>query len=288
MTCQTLLIGELKAQRQALGWSLTEVAQRCGIDEHFLSDWERGVGSPQLDEVDCWANALGLQLAVEPAADAQRRGLSVDWQNRRINVDGKPVRLTPMEWKALERLAQVPGEVVTHQDLFRHLYGDDRPYSAQSTAIRVLITKLRRLLPLRIDAQWGRGYVLGDIPASAPALADGNRGSLHEVRPVPRGAPPKPPAPAGQHRDRVLSVPMRQANPAEEFADRHEPAPRHPTGAAPVRFLPQRAEELQVIERFLAERGVTRCPDVATIEQAPLPTLVWDKAKRKWVRPSLS
>ena len=34
------------------------------------------------------------------------------------------------------------------------------------------------------------------------------------------------------------------------------------------------------IERFLAERGVTRCPDVATTVP-----LVWDKKKRKWVRP---
>ena len=54
---------------------------------------------------------------------------------------------------------------------------------------------------------------------------------------------------------------------------------------APVRPTPCRAEELTTIERFLAERGVTRCPDVATIQHAPLPTLVWDKMKRKWVRP---
>jgi hypothetical protein len=56
--------------------------------------------------------------------------------------------------------------------------------------------------------------------------------------------------------------------------------------AAPTRPSPCRAEELGVIERFLAERGVTRCPDLTTIQQSPLPTLVWDKVKRKWVRPS--
>jgi hypothetical protein len=49
---------------------------------------------------------------------------------------------------------------------------------------------------------------------------------------------------------------------------------------------PCRADELGVIERFLAERGVTRCPDVRTIEKSPLPALTWDKVKRKWVRPS--
>jgi hypothetical protein len=56
--------------------------------------------------------------------------------------------------------------------------------------------------------------------------------------------------------------------------------------AASTRPSPCRAEELGVIERFLAERGATRCPDLTTIQQAPLPTLVWDKIKRKWVRPS--
>src|SRR5260221_13784551 len=71
-----------------------------------------------------------------------------------------------MEWKALERLAWTPGELVTHQALFRHLYGDDRHHRAQSTAVRVLITKLRRLLPVRIEAQWGQGYVISGLPSS--------------------------------------------------------------------------------------------------------------------------
>jgi len=66
-----------------------------------------------------------------------------------------------------------------------------------------------------------------------------------------------------------------------------EPAMRRVPGE-PIRLGPARAEELGVIERFLAERGVTRCPDVATIQQSPLPTLVWDKVKRKWVRPSMT
>jgi hypothetical protein len=46
-----------------------------------------------------------------------------------------------------------------------------------------------------------------------------------------------------------------------------------------------RTEELGVIERFLAERGATRCPDPQTIAQSGQSELVWDKMKRKWVRP---
>src|SRR5216684_8380651 len=100
--------------------------------------------------------------------ETRRHGLMVDWGKRCIKVDGTPVRLTPMEWKALERLAWTPGELVTHQALFRHLYGDDRHHRAQSTAVRVLITKLRRLLPIRIEARWGQGYVISGIEPALP------------------------------------------------------------------------------------------------------------------------
>jgi hypothetical protein len=47
-----------------------------------------------------------------------------------------------------------------------------------------------------------------------------------------------------------------------------------------------RTEELGVIERFLAERGATRCPDPQTIAQSGQSELIWDKMKRKWVRPT--
>jgi hypothetical protein len=65
-----------------------------------------------------------------------------------------------------------------------------------------------------------------------------------------------------------------------------EPKTIEPPVAQPAPHGRCRAEELGVIERFLAERGATRCPDAASIQQSPLPTLVWDKIKRKWVRPS--
>jgi transcriptional regulator with XRE-family HTH domain len=272
------LTGELKARRHALGWTLKEVGERCAIDEGFLRDWEGGSGSPRLEACDAWAAALGLKLALVPADRAARNGLAIDWERRSVTVDGMPVRLTPMEWKALERLAAVPGELVSHEALFRHLYGDARPYERRSTAIRVLITKLRRLLPLRIEAQWGRGYIVSGIAASGSALEAGDRGGR-----AASAAPARPPE--GSATLPFSSPPARPAM-LRPVAERSDPATRRAETPAVRRTAP-RNEELRVIERFLAERGATRCPDVATIEQAPLPTLVWDKVKRKWVRPGI-
>ena len=247
-----------------------------------LSDWECGAGSPRLDAIGHWAAALGLTLAFVRAEHEARHGLLVDWNKRRIAVDGTPIRLTPMEWKALERLAWTPGELVPHQALFRHLYGDDRQHRAQSTAVRVLITKLRRLLPIRIEARWGQGYVISGIE---PAQPDAHRdaGGVADEGATPQSQIAEKPC------GRVALTPP--AAPRDPPPIRRELAGLSDAGtrrvaAAPTRPNPCRAEELGVIERFLAERGVTRCPDLTTIQQSPLPTLVWDKMKRKWVRPS--
>ncbi|HEX3953492.1 MAG TPA: winged helix-turn-helix domain-containing protein [Stellaceae bacterium] len=284
MICIGRLIDELKARRRVLGLSAKEAAARSDIDEKIFSDWEHGVGAPQLDAINRWATALGAVLAIVPVDFEAEQGLKIDWDGRRVAVDGKQVRLTPMEWRALERLARVPGELVTHQELFQHLYGEERHYRAESTAVRVLITKLRRLLPpLRIDAQWGQGYVVRGLKA----------GNDEPVTPRPK---------AGERRMAMPSEPAKcsrvetQAAPPVSMPEKRSAPPafaeRAPAGARASIDSPSpprscRAEELGVIERFLAERGATRCPDVATISQSPLPTLVWDKVKRKWIRPSL-
>jgi transcriptional regulator with XRE-family HTH domain len=276
-----MLIDHLKARREALGWSVKEVGDRAGLDQTVISQWERGDASPCLDALAGWATALGLVLSLNPATAEAQRGLHVDWQARSICIDGTPVRLTPMEWKALERLAASPGELVPHLDLFHHLYGEDEPYRAQSTAIRVLITKLRRLLPpLRIEAQWGRGYVISGIAASSRATDDSDASAEPRVQP----APPQPDKPREAIAKTPGAIMLDRTVIRRKLVEISHPETRRAAGV-PVRPNPCRAEELTTIERFLAERGVTRCPDVATIQHAPLPTLVWDKMKRKWVRP---
>ncbi len=304
MTCKAPLIGQIKARRQTLGWSVKDVADRCGIGEKMLSEWERGAGHPPLDALLKWISTLGLERELADGPRDDRPGVRIDWDERRITVAGAPVRLTPMEWKALERLARVPGEVVSHQALFRHLYGEDEPYRAQSTAIRVLITKLRRLLPLRIEAQWGRGYVISGIESTLPRPPidqSSRQGSSRDGRSFESGERRKPAGPAGpagrdrgpgtRGRDSLALVPTPIPSDAPPLRrERVETGRPHIRRVAPPPGRPGacRAEELVVIEQFLAERGATRCPDVATIQCSPLPTLTWDKIKRKWVRPPLT
>ena len=281
MTGNYPIIEELRMRSRALGLDLKEIGRRCGLAETSLRDWEKGNGGPSPDVLDRWAEALGFRIALLPMDTTPQRGISVDWKQQRIAVDGVPVRLTPMEWKLLERLAWSPGQLVSHQELFKFLYGKERDCRAQATAVRVLINKLRRLLPIRIEAQWGHGYVLEGLPCSqgADPEDDGPKGGRRENRQA-RETPALRPAPI------LVRPAAASCNPqpiGRSLITRKQAGPRR-AAALPMTESQCRAAELSVIERFLAERGVTRCPDPRDIALSGQSELVWDKMKRKWVR----
>lgn len=280
MTGDNSIITELKIRRQSTALMVSELAARFGIEQNLLRAWENGDESPTLDALQQWAAALGLTLSLTAAAEHGRRQIRIDWDKRRVTVDGSPVRLTPMEWRVIERLARTPGTLITHQELYRYVYDQDWNSRGQATAVRVLVTKLRRLLPLHIEARWGQGYILTGIEPPQPQHSGGipQPGDAADHCAAPQRALVNGTvAPASLTAQRSLSVRPALLRSAEAVV-------RHSTAVGKPQTC--RADELGVIERFLAERGATRCPDVRTIEKSPLPALTWDKVKRKWVRPA--
>ena len=96
--------------------------------------------------------------------------LTVDFARRLVTRAGDAVHLTPTEWGLLEALLRHADRPVTHQQLFRAVWG-----SASGDAqhyLRVYIAHLRRKLetdpysPHRILTEPGVGYrfVLNDVP----------------------------------------------------------------------------------------------------------------------------
>jgi two-component system, OmpR family, KDP operon response regulator KdpE len=70
--------------------------------------------------------------------------LRVDLGRRRVEVDGREVHLTPIEFRLLAVLARHAGRVVTHKQLLTEVWG---PQSAEETQyLRVYLTHLRRKL----------------------------------------------------------------------------------------------------------------------------------------------
>lgn len=88
--------------------------------------------------------------------------LTVDMTQRKVIVDGKRIKLTPIEFRLLALLLQNTGRILTHQQLLEKVWGweyvDDLDY------VRIYISHLRRKiepdpsLPKYIITEPGVGY----------------------------------------------------------------------------------------------------------------------------------
>jgi Response regulators consisting of a CheY-like receiver domain and a winged-helix DNA-binding domain len=87
--------------------------------------------------------------------------LEVDYEKRRVSVDGAEVHLTPTEYKTLLLLIANRGKVLTHNYIVRQIWGYD---GSDSRNVRVFMANLRRKLekdtahPRFILTEVGVGY----------------------------------------------------------------------------------------------------------------------------------
>ncbi len=90
--------------------------------------------------------------------------LAINYLERSVTVAGKPVRLTPTEYKLLFELSRYPGRVLTHDQLLKSVWSQDRP--ADQRLLRSFIKNVRRKIgddarnPSYIFTQAGVGYRL--------------------------------------------------------------------------------------------------------------------------------
>src|ERR687886_3057049 len=87
----------------------------------------------------------------------------MDFQQRRVTVRGKEVKLGPTEWKLLSQLVTNAGRVMLHSDLLRKVWGPE--YGGETEYLRVYISYLRNKIeqdpahPKYILTEHGVGYV---------------------------------------------------------------------------------------------------------------------------------
>ncbi|CAL9607805.1 Transcriptional regulatory protein KdpE [Streptomyces sp. enrichment culture] len=87
---------------------------------------------------------------------------TVDLAARKVNRDGKDVRLTPTEWHLLEVLVRGGGRLVAQKQLLREVWGPS--YGTETNYLRVYMAQLRRKLeadpshPKHFITEPGMGY----------------------------------------------------------------------------------------------------------------------------------
>ena len=100
------------------------------------------------------------------------QGLVIDLTRREVWLDDRPVALTPTEFKFLSCLTAHVGEVLSHERLMLHVWGNECP--GWRDAIKLYIHHLRQKLeqdptqPQRIMTRRGRGYVFQRLAKGEP------------------------------------------------------------------------------------------------------------------------
>lgn len=113
----------------------------------------------------------------QPAAPSSRiehADLVIDRNAHRVEIEGRPVDLTPKEFDLLAFLAGAPDQVFTREDLLEHVWGSTQDWQDPAT-----VTEHIRRLRLKIERdpgqpRWlhtvrGVGYRFADAGASAGA-----------------------------------------------------------------------------------------------------------------------
>lgn len=136
------------------------MALHIGGDDYIQKPYSLGV---LLAKVQAVLKRYGRQ---EESSDREKRGyrcgrLEIDFGARKLLVEGKPVKLTALEFRLLSYLVQNEDRVVTKQELFEKVWEDK--FTGDGT-LNVHIRKLREAIepdpgnPEHILTVWGEGY----------------------------------------------------------------------------------------------------------------------------------
>ncbi|HLH88961.1 MAG TPA: response regulator transcription factor [Xanthobacteraceae bacterium] len=99
--------------------------------------------------------------------------LRIDLAARNVFVEDERLTLTPKEYRLLQILAQYPGNVVTHQELLKEIWG--LPHINDTHYLRIVVRKLRQKIesepnhPRILLTELGVGYRLA--PPNEPSDA---------------------------------------------------------------------------------------------------------------------
>jgi len=86
--------------------------------------------------------ALRRTSSAEPVANYVSTDLEIDFERRRVLVQGRPVRLTPKEFELLRHLVTSEGKPLEHRRLLQAVWGPD--YGNETEYLRVFINQLRK------------------------------------------------------------------------------------------------------------------------------------------------
>lgn len=137
-------------------WSDKVAGIDAGADDYVAKPFH-------LEEVLARIRALVRRAAGHASSEIACGAIRVDTRSGRVAVDGKPVKLTALEYRLLSYLMHHQGRVVSRTELIEHLY--DQDFDRDSNTVEVFIGRLRRKLGGEaIETIRGLGYRMAGGP----------------------------------------------------------------------------------------------------------------------------
>lgn len=120
------------------------------------------LGKPfRMEELVARLRALLRRASGQKATTLEAGPLRVDLRQMRASVDGRPLKITPLEYRLLHYLLHHRGKVVGQEELVENIYFRDQ--EPDSNAVEVLVARLRRKIGGGvIETRRGFGYVIDD------------------------------------------------------------------------------------------------------------------------------
>jgi two-component system OmpR family response regulator len=117
-----------------------------------------------IEEVLARARALIRRAAGHASSELVCGPVRLDTSASKVDVDGKPLKLTSHEFRLLAYLMHHPGKVVSRTELVEHLY--DQDFDRDSNTIEVFVGRLRKKMGIdMIETVRGMGYRLREPDA---------------------------------------------------------------------------------------------------------------------------
>ena len=120
------------------------------------------LGKPfQMEELVARLRALLRRSSGQKTTTLEIGPLRVDLRQMRVSVDGRPLKVTPLEYRLLNYLMHNRGQVIGQEELVENIYYRDQ--EPDSNAVEVLVGRLRRKIGNNIiQTRRGFGYVIAE------------------------------------------------------------------------------------------------------------------------------
>ena len=132
-------------------WSDKVAGIDAGADDYVTKPFH-------IEEVLARVRALIRRAAGHASSELVCGPVRLDTAASKVDVDGKPVKLTSHEFRLLAYLMHHAGKVVSRTELVEHLY--DQDFDRDSNTIEVFVGRLRKKLGVDvIETVRGLGYI---------------------------------------------------------------------------------------------------------------------------------